>query len=152
MSAAENVAMRSHRLLSSLLLAACVLAIVPTAEAMAARVELLNGTIRSGDSSHRASGRAAVVQINGSKRVLTLKNFSIRPGGKVLLYLVPRSARSDRDIARARNHRVLGEVRGSRGNAQFTIPRRVDLRRFNSVVFWCVPFTLTLGRANLGAS
>ncbi len=144
--------MPSQRLLTSLLIAASALAVAPVAEAMAARVELLNGQIRSGDSSHRASGRAAVVQIDGSKRVLTLKNFRIRPGGKVLLYLVPRSVRSNGAIGRRSNHRVLGTVKGSRGNAQFTIPRSVDLRRFNSVVFWCVPFTLSLGRADLNRS
>jgi len=144
--------MRSQRLFTSLLIAASALAVAPVAEAMAARVELLNGQIRSGDSSHRASGRAAVVQIDGSKRVLTLKSFRIRPGGKVLLYLVPRSVRSNGAIGRRSNHRVLGTVKGSRGNAQFTIPRSVDLRRFNSVVFWCVPFTLSLGRADLNRS
>ncbi len=145
--------MRPHvRLFLSLLLAAGVLATLPVAGAMAARVELLNGTIKPGDRSHAASGRAAVVQIDGAKRVLTLKNFRIQPGGKVLLYLVPRSVRANGAIEKSRNHRVLGQVRGSKGNAQFTIPRSVDLRRFNDVVFWCVPFTLSLGRADLRAS
>ncbi len=145
--------MRTHRRhLASLLLVTGLLAAVPAVNASAARVELLNGKIRSGDSSHAASGRAAVVQIDGAKRVLTLKNFSIRPGGRVQLYLVPRSVRSNGAIGKAANHRVLGQVRGSKGNAQFTIPRSVDLRRFNSVVFWCVPFTLSLGRADLRAS
>ncbi len=68
------------------------------------------------------------------------------------LYLVPRSVRSNGEIEKSRNHRVLGRVRGNRGNAQFTIPRSVDLRRFSNVVFWCVPFTLSLGRADLRAS
>lgn len=134
------------------LLAISMVAALPASNASAARVELLNGKIRAGDGSHAAGGRAAVVQINGAKRVLTLKRFSIRPGGKVLLYLVPRAVRSNGDIGKGANHRLLGVLKGTRGNAQFTIPRSVDLRRFNTVVFWCVPFTLSLGRADLRAS
>ena len=114
--------------------------------AMAANVELLHGTVRA--AGHDAAGRAAVVQIDGGRRVLTLRRFRIDPGPQVRVYLVPRSgARSDGAVRR--DFKDLGKLKGNRGNQQYTIPRSVDLRRYNSVVFWCVPFTTILARANL---
>jgi len=130
------------------ILATTVLAMLLASEALAARnVELLHGTVRSG--SHSAAGRAAVVLTNG-RRVLTLRNFRIDPGPKVRVYLVPRSVRGDGDVRR--DFKDLGELKANRGNQQYTIPASVDLRRYRSVIFWCVPFTSTLARANLTKS
>ncbi len=113
----------------------------------ATNVELLHGTVRSG--AHSASGKAAVVLTSG-RRVLTLRNFRIAPGPKVRVYLVPRSVKGDGDVRR--DYKDLGALKGSRGNQQYAISRSVDLRRYRSVIFWCVPFTSTLARANLTPS
>ena len=131
-----------------LLLLTTALALLGASEAMAAKnVELLHGTVRS--VGHEASGRAAVVLTNG-RRVLTLRNFRIDPGPRVRVWLVPRSARSDGAIPR--DYKDLGRLKGNKGNQQYAIPGSVDLRRYRSVVFWCVPFTTTLARANLTKS
>lgn len=116
--------------------------------AMAKNVELLNGRVEP--VGHSASGRAAVVALDSGKRVLTLRSFRISPGPRVRVWLVPRGARGDRQVPRDR--RDLGALKGSRGNQQYTIPRSVDLRKYQSVVFWCVPFTQTLARADLRRS
>jgi hypothetical protein len=130
------------------ILATALLAVLLAGDALAARnVELLHGTVRSG--SHSASGRAAVVLTNG-RRVLTLRNFRIVPGPKVRVYLVPRSVRGDGDVPR--DFKDLGVLKGNRGNQQYAIAASVDLRRYRSVIFWCVPFTSTLARANLTRS
>lgn len=110
-------------------------------------VELLKGTVRS--AAHDARGRAAVVK-TGSRRTLTLRNFRIDPGPRVRVYLVPRGVR--RDGAVRRDFRDLGGLKGNRGNQQYAIPGSVDLRRYNQVIFWCVPFTQTLARAQLERS
>ena len=132
----------------SLLLVTVAVGLLSASEAMAAKnVELLHGTVRS--VGHEASGRAAVVLTNG-RRVLTLRNFRIDPGPRVRVWLVPRSARSDGAIPR--DYKDLGRLKGNKGNQQYAIPGSVDLRRYRSVVFWCVPFTTTLARANLTKS
>src|ERR1044072_1505637 len=113
----------------------------------ATHVELLHGTVRS--AAHSASGRAAVVLTSG-KRVLTLRRFRIAPGPKVRVYLVPRSVKGDGDVRR--DFKDLGALKGSKGNQQYAIPGSVALRRYRSVIFWCVPFTTTLARANLTPS
>lgn len=129
------------------LLLATVLAVFagPVADGHAARnVELLHGDVRA--VGHAAKGRAAVV-LTGGRRVLTLRRFRIDPGPDVRVWLVPRSARGDGQIAKDRKD--LGRLKGNKGDQQYTIPRSVDLRRYRSVIFWCVPFTQTLARANL---
>jgi hypothetical protein len=129
-----------------LLIAVVLAGLAGAPAALAANVELLHGTVRA--AGHDAAGRAAVVQIDGGRRVLTLRRFRIDPGPQVRVYLVPRSgARSDGAVRR--DFKDLGKLKGNRGNQQYTIPRSVDLRRYNSVVFWCVPFTTILARANL---
>lgn len=134
-----------RRLLTAVLLAILALAIVPAAEGWAAKnVELLHGNVRA--VGHDASGRAAVV-LTGGKRVLTLRRFSIDPGPRVRVWLVPRAAKGDGQVPK--DYKDLGTLKGNKGNQQYTIPRSVDLRRYTSVIFWCVPFTQTLARVNL---
>ena len=138
-------------ILRRLLIATAALAaftFIPAAEGMAANVELLHGTVRP--VGHSASGKAAVVRTTTGRRLLTLRSFRIAPGPQVRVWLVPRSARSDGQIPK--DYKDLGKLKASRGNQQYTIPRSVDLRKYTSVVFWCVPFTQALARANLTRS
>ncbi len=116
--------------------------------AMARDVEVLNGRVEP--VGHSASGRAAVVALGSGRRVLTLRSFRISPGPRVRVWLVPKGVRGDGRIPRDR--RDLGALKGSRGNQQYKIPASVDLRKYQSVVFWCVPFTQTLARADLRRS
>ena len=130
-----------------LLVAVSLALVVATAAPAATNVELLHGSVRSG--AHSASGRAAVV-LTGGKRVLTLRRFRIAPGPRVRVYLVPRAVRGDGDVRK--DFKDLGALKGSKGNQQYAIAGSVDLRRYRSVIFWCVPFTSTLARANLTPS
>ena len=130
-----------------LLVAASLALAADTAAPAATNVELLHGTVRS--SAHSASGKAAVV-LTGGKRVLTLRRFRIAPGPKVRVYLVPRGVKGDGDVRK--DFKDLGALKGSKGSQQYAIAGSIDLRRYRSVIFWCVPFTSTLARANLTPS
>jgi hypothetical protein len=130
------------------LLVLAVLGGACTSVAAAANVELLHGTVRP--LSHSARGTAAVVSTGGGRRVLTLRAFHLSPGPKVVVWLVPRSARGDGQLPKDRVE--LGGLKGTRGNQQYTIPASTDLRRYSSVIFWCVPFTSGLARADLRRS
>ena len=134
-----------RRLLTAAALAAVALLTAPAAEGWAANVELLHGTVRA--VGHDARGKAAVVRTGDGRRTLTLRNFAIDPGPQVRVWLVPRAAKGDGRIDD--DYKDLGKLKGNRGNQQYRIPGSVDLRRYSSVVFWCVPFTQTLARANL---
>jgi hypothetical protein len=60
---------------------------------------------------------------------------------------VPRAAQGDGQVPEDRKD--LGRLKGNKGDQQYAIPASVDLRRYRSVIFWCVPFSQTLARANL---
>ena len=124
--------------------ALAVLALPAAGATAATNVELLHGKVRA--VGHSASGRAAVVLTSG-RRVLTLRSFRIDPGPNVRVWLVPRSAKGDGQIPK--DYKDLGKLKGNKGNQQYRIPNSVDLRRYRSVIFWCVPFTQTLARADL---
>lgn len=130
------------------LLAVTGLMVTAAPSASAANVELLRGTVRP--LSHSASGTAAVVSTGNGRRVLTLRSFRLSPGPKVKVWLVPRSAKGDSQLPKDRID--LGSLKGTRGNQQYKIPSSVDLRRYTSVIFWCVPFTSGLARADLRRS
>ena len=66
------------------------------------------------------------------------------------VYLVPRGVTRDGDVRK--DFKDLGRLKGSKGNQQYSIPASVDLRRYRSVVFWCVPFTAILARSDLARS
>jgi len=113
-----------------------------------ANVELLNGTVRS--VGHSARGRAAVVKLSSGGRRLTLRNFAIDPGPRVRVWLVPKGVSGDSRVDD--DYKDLGALKGSRGNQEYRIPGSIDLRKYQSVIFWCVPFTQTLARADLKRS
>ncbi len=138
----------------ALSLAVAMVAFGPAAQGTAKKraaknVELLKGSVRNGDSRHPASGRAAVIKTTKGRRLLTVRNLKLRPAGAVRVYLVPRKVRGSRI---GKDFKNLGKLKGNRGNQKYTIPRSVDLRKYNTVIFWCVPFTQTLGRVNLRRS
>lgn len=96
--------------------------------------------------AHSAKGRAAVVRLATGDRRLTLRDFDIDPGPEVVVRLVAGESAGGAD------HVELGDLKGTRGNQQYPIPRGVDLSRYRTVVFWCVPFTQALAQAKLGRS
>ena len=96
-------------------------------------------------ASHSADGTARVVKLAAGGRRLTLSDgFEIDPGPKVRVYLATDESGT--------TYKDLGELKGSRGNQQYEIPANVSLTRYDTVVFWCVPFSVTLAAAQLEAA
>jgi len=92
--------------------------------------------------SHSASGTARVVKLAAGGRKLTLSNgFEIDPGPQVRVYLAT--------DATGKTYKNLGSLKGSKGNQQYRIPAGVSLSRYDTVVFWCVPFSVSLASAEL---
>jgi len=112
----------------------------------AQNTQLLSGSFR-GESGHRGEGDAAVVGRAEGGRVLTFSHFDVDPGaGGLRVYLHAGEAKSDNlgdfvEIAR---------LKGTRGDQQYEIPADLDLRRYSSVVVWCVPFSTRIAQAPLG--
>ncbi len=96
--------------------------------------------------SHSGRGRAAVVRKPDGAVRLTLTDFDIDPGPMVVVRLVA----GDRD--EGADFVELGDLKATQGNQQYVIPEGTDLARYRTVVFWCVPFSQSLARAQLRPS
>lgn len=95
--------------------------------------------------SHSASGTARVLALAAGGRRLTLSDgFEIDPGPQVRVYLATDAA--------AGTFKDIGALKGTKGNQQYAIPAGVDLARYDTVVFWCVPFSQSLASAALRAA
>jgi hypothetical protein len=102
-------------------------------------VVLLAGAVQP--RSHSASGRARVVRLASGARKLTLSDgFRIDPGPKVRVYLAT--------DASGATFKDLGGLKGSKGTQQYAISPRTSLTRYDTVVFWCVPFSVSLASAD----
>jgi hypothetical protein len=121
--------------------------LAPQPEAQAApkpaprrNVVVLSGAVTP--RSHSASGRARVVRLARGGRRLTLSDgFQIDPGPKVRVYLAT--------DASGETFKDLGGLKGSKGTQQYEIPAQTSLSRYDTVVFWCVPFSVSLASAEL---
>ena len=107
------------------------------ARAMRVNVVVAKGDVES--LAHSGRGRAQVVELAAGGRKLTLTDFDIDPGPQVVVRL----------RAPGGDHVDLGDLKGSRGDQQYAIPDDLDLDRYTEVVFWCVPFSQALARAQL---
>ena len=91
---------------------------------------------------HDAEGTARVVRLAAGGRRLTLSDgFEIDPGPQVRVYLAT--------DAGGETFKDIGALKGSKGSQQYAIPAGVDLARYDTVVFWCVPFSQSLASAAL---
>lgn len=104
--------------------------------------QLAGGAFESG--AHETTGRAAVVELAGGGRVLTLTGFETDPGPDLRVYLA-----TDRDAGESED---LGALKGNKGNQQYEIPDGVDLDRLSTVVIWCRAFSVEFGSAPLAGS
>lgn len=92
--------------------------------------------------SHSAAGTARVVRLAAGGRRLTLSDgFEIDPGPQVRVYLAT--------DAGGETFKDVGALKGSKGTQQYTIAAGIDLARYDTVVFWCVPFSQSLASAAL---
>jgi hypothetical protein len=101
-------------------------------------VAIATGQFRAG--AHPTSGKATIIETNGTKRVLTLTNFETDPGPDLRVYVVPRGNQGvDGGVD-------IGALKGNKGDQQYDLPKGTDP---GSVVIWCRAFTVDFGTAKL---
>ena len=117
-------------------------AAAPDTPAAAPKRNVVERTGAVRPESHSASGTARVVRLAAGGRKLTLSDgFEIDPGPQVRVYLAT--------DASGTTFKDLGGLKGSKGSQQYAIPGDVSLSRYDTVVFWCVPFSVSLASAQL---
>jgi hypothetical protein len=109
-------------------------------------VQVLSGRF-GGESGHSGEGKAAVVKLPDGARKLTFRDFDVDPGaGRLRVYLAAGRPASDAAVT---DFIDLAALKGTRGKQQYDIPRDLNLRRYGTVVVWCVPFTTRIAQAPL---
>jgi Electron transfer DM13 len=98
--------------------------------------------------AHEGSGNAAVVELPSGERKLTLTDFETDSGPDLRLY-VSTGDPANGDLGEFED---LGALKGNVGNQQYTLPERLDLDRYSTVVVWCRAFSVAFTSAGLERS
>jgi hypothetical protein len=97
------------------------------------------------DPVHYGKGAVTVYE----RTVFLEADFSVGPGPKFHVYLVPKKAvRQSADVA-GTMFVDLGRLRAFEGSQKYAIPAGVDLKHFPSVVIWCEQFGVLISPADL---
>jgi Electron transfer DM13 len=99
-------------------------------------------------NAHEGTGNAAVVELPGGDRKLTLTDFETDSGPDLRVYV------STEDPAESGlgDFEDLGALKGNVGNQQYDLPRSIDLDRYSTVVVWCRAFSVAFTSAALEPS
>lgn len=96
--------------------------------------------------AHSGSGTAAVVELSGGGRKLTLTDFETDNGPDLRVYVSTEDPARSGEVG---DFEDLGALKGNVGDQQYDIPKDVDLGRFSNVVIWCRAFSVGFTSASL---
>lgn len=90
--------------------------------------------------AHEVEGQALLIQ-EGDERILRFENFETVNGPNLHIYLST-GPHSDDFVD-------LGPIRATKGNVNYEIAADIDLKKYNHVLVWCVPFRVLFSYAEL---
>lgn len=96
-----------------------------------------------GVDGHDGVGRAEVIEDTDGSRKLVFTGFDVDPGPGIEVYLT----RNESEIS---DRVELGSLKGTVGDQQYDVPSEADLRAYDTVVLYCVPFTVRVAVAPIG--
>lgn len=112
--------------------------------AAAGNVELARGAFQA--VAHPGRGTAAVVELAGGERRLTLTNFETDSGPDLRLYVSTEDPATGGELG---DFRDFGALKGNKGDQQYELPASLDLDRYSTVVVWCRAFSVGFTSAAL---
>ena len=100
--------------------------------------------------SHPGEGVAKVLNDGTEQRFLRFEEFATDNGPDLNVYLTTADAGADAgDFAASGQFVDLGDLKGNVGEQNYEIPGDVDLTEFDTVVIWCVRFSVAFAAADL---
>jgi len=118
----------------------------PTAATQAKNVVLRDGEFVP--VAKDSSGNAALIRLTDGSTVLRLTDFSSSSGPDVKVWLSEDPIGQARDPQKGR-YINLGDLKGNKGNQNYTVPAGDADREWRSVIIWCERFTEAFGAAEL---
>ena len=116
--------------------------VVPTAtttrQTQGATISNFSGSFVA--KAHDVSGTARIVNTN-TEKVLRFENFETANGPDLRIYLATDGT--------AKDYVDLGEIKGTKGNINYTIPPNTDLTKYSHVLVWCRSFSVLFSEAEL---
>ena len=107
------------------------------------------GDFKDADSFHRGSGQAIIYTTPEGGRLLRLENLDVTNGPALHVVLSPHEDPTRSNEVLLEGYADLGDLKGNRGNQNYTIPADVDLSVIKSVVIYCKPFAVVFSVATL---
>ena len=100
--------------------------------------------------SHPGEGIAKVLNDGTDQRFLRFEDFRTDNGPDLNVYLTKADANADAgDFDSSGDFIDLGNLKGNVGPQNYEIPVDVDLAEFDTVVVWCVRFSVAFTAADL---
>ncbi|MEI5098208.1 DM13 domain-containing protein [Streptomyces sp. PmtG] len=101
---------------------------------------------------HATSGAVRVLRLADGTRVLRLTDLDTSNGPALRVWLSDAEVKPGKDGWRVFDdgrYVSLGELKGNKGDQNYTLPADVDLDRYRSVSIWCDRFDVSFGAAEL---
>lgn len=98
---------------------------------------------------HPTAGTATIYGLADGDRLLRFTNFRTSNGPNVHVYLVAAADAPDNASVERARFIDLGTIKGNIGDQNYTLPRDVDLSKYEAVSIWCKRFRVNFGAAPL---
>ncbi|GGO47865.1 DM13 domain-containing protein [Streptomyces lasiicapitis] len=101
---------------------------------------------------HDTSGSARILRLQDGTRVLRLTDLDTSNGPALRVWLTDAEVKPGKDgwhVFDDGKHVSLGELKGNKGDQNYTLPADLDLNQYRSVTIWCDRFDVSFGAAEL---
>jgi len=102
-----------------------------------------SGTFKGEDDFHFGSGTASIIETAPGAYTLRFKDFSVRNGPDLFVYLSPDAKGYSPDALK------LGKLKATDGSFGYALPAGTDPTTFASAVIWCKQFSVQFAVARL---
>ncbi|NDJ52690.1 MAG: DM13 domain-containing protein [Chloroflexi bacterium] len=112
-------------------------------------VLIAQGMFVDADAFHQGEGTATIYQLPDGSYVLRFEDFRVTNGPDLHVFLSGSSEPASRGEVMTEPSVDLGMIKGNVGSQNYEIPAGVDIENVQSVVIYCVPFSVIFSTAAL---
>ena len=103
---------------------------------------IYKGTLTDAGTGHKTKGNIFLL-IDSLKNTLRFEEFSVINGPDVNIYLSKSNIYNEREVI------DLGDLKGTDGNMNYSVPDSVNADDYKTVLVWCKEFSVLFGSGEL---